>query len=169
MDSENYNPKELFRDDSKYIAVMPMVRNIYDEAKNCGYDNTPSAAKMKQLSEAYQTVVRENIEEALSSITVYEDTTPSYEMYASQIALDLEQDDLYVIDNKRDIRELGIYKLRRNLPEKVKKVTPTPTATPTPTVAPKTVESSTTTPSVSENTSAIDESAPDVSNEIVIV
>ena len=161
MDSENYNPKELFRDDSKYIAVMPMVRNIYDEAKNCGYDNTPSAAKMKQLSEAYQTVVRENIEEALSSITVYEDTTPSYEMYASQIALDLEQDDLYVIDNKRDIRELGIYKLRRNLPEKVKKVTPTPT----PTVAPKTVESSTTTPSVSENTSAIDESAPDVSNE----
>lgn len=165
MDSENYNPKELFRDDSKYIAVMPMIRNIYDEAKNCGYDNTPSAAKMKQLSEAYQTVVRENIEEALSSITVYEDTTPSYEMYASQIALDLEQDDLYVIDNKRDIRELGIYKLRRNLPEKVKKVTPTPTATPTPTVAPKTVESSTTTPSVSENTSAIDESAPDVSNE----
>lgn len=165
MNSENYNPKELFRDDSKYIAVMPMVRNIYDEAKNCGYDNTPSAAKMKQLSEAYQTVVRENIEEALSSITVYEDTTPSYEMYASQIALDLEQDDLYVIDNKRDIRELGIYKLRRNLPEKVKKVTPTPTATPTPTVAPKTAESSTTTPSVSENTSATEESAPDVSNE----
>ena len=33
MDSENYNPKELFRGDSKYIAVMPMVRSIYDEAK----------------------------------------------------------------------------------------------------------------------------------------
>ncbi len=160
MDSNNYNPKELFRSDSKYIAIMPMVRNIYDEAKNCGYDNTPSAAKMKQLSEAYQAVVRENIDEALSSIEVNENVTPSYEMYTSQIALDLEQDDLYVIDNKRDVRSIGIYKLRGNLPKKAKKVTPTPTVT----VAPSVIDSSVTVPSVNENSSPLVEGATNIDN-----
>lgn len=126
MDSENYNPEELLRSDSKYIAVMPMVRSIYDRAKNSNYENTPDADKMKQLSLAYRRVVSDNILRALDSINVKESITPSYEMYMEEIERLLENVNLYVIDDERNIRDTELYKQNKNLPAKEVEVTPTP-------------------------------------------
>ena len=153
MDSEDYNPGTLLRSDSKYVAVVPLVRNLYDRAKDCGYDNIPSADKMERLSKSYRNTVKENINKALSSIEVKESITPSYEMYARQIALDLEQDDLYVIDDERNIRDTGIYKIKKTLPKKVKEVTPTPTVTEAPvaTAKPEAVAPTTTDENVYSN------------------
>ena len=127
MDSENYNPEELLRSDSKYIAVMPMVRSVYDRAKDSNYENTPDADKMKQLSLAYRRVVSDNILRALDSIDVKESITPSYEMYMDEIERLLESVNLYVIDDERNIRDTELYKQNKNLPAKEVEVTPTPT------------------------------------------
>ncbi len=127
MDSENYNPEELLRSDSKYIAIMPMVRSVYDRAKNSNYENTPDAAKMKELSLAYRRVVSDNILRALDSIDVKESITPSYEMYMDEIGRLLDSVNLYVIDDERNIRDTELYKQSKNLPAKEVEVTPTPT------------------------------------------
>ena len=127
MESENYNPEELLRSDSKYIAVMPMVRSVYDRAKDSNYENTPDADKMKQLSLAYRKVVSDNLLRALDSIEVKSSITPSYEMYMDEIGRLLDSVDLYVIDDERDIRDTELYKQSMKLPAKEIEVTPTPT------------------------------------------
>ena len=58
--------ENLFRGNSKYIVTMPLVRSFYDRAKNCGYDNAIDSTEMAELSQAYKTVVRENITAALN-------------------------------------------------------------------------------------------------------
>lgn len=139
MDSEDYNPSKLLRSDSKYIAVIPMVRSVYDRAKNSNYDNTPTAENMKELSKAYRSVVGDNILKALDSIEVKESITPSYEMYTDEIARLLGNVNLYVIDDERSVRDTELYKQNSKLPEKVIEVTATPTpveVTPTVTEAP---------------------------------
>lgn len=127
MDSENYNPEELLRSDSKYIAVMPMVRSVYDRAKDSNYENTPAADKIKQLSLAYRKVVSDNLLRALDSIEVKSSITPSYEMYMDEIGRLLDSVDLYVIDDERNIRDTELYKQSKKLPAKEIEVTPTPT------------------------------------------
>ena len=139
MDREDYNPSKLLRSDSKYIAVIPMIRSVYDRAENSNYDNTPTAENMKELSKAYRSVVGDNILRALDSIEVKESITPSYEMYTEEIARLLDNVNLYVIDDERSIRNTELYKQNRKLPEKVIEVTATPTpveVTPTVTEAP---------------------------------
>ena len=127
MDSENYDPTTLLRSDAKYIAVMPMVRSVYDRAKNSNYENLPDDSKMHELSKAYRKVVKENISKALDSIDVKESITPSYEMYEEEIASKLSSLNLYVIDDERNIRDTELYKQNKTLPVKVIEVTPTPT------------------------------------------
>ena len=130
MESQEYNPEQLLRSDSRYVAVVPMIRSVYDRAKDCGYDNLPSYDKMKQLSQSYKKVVKDNLYNALMSIDVKESITPSYEMYTSEIAIELENDDLYVIDDKRNIRNTELYQRMKKLPLKIKEaVTPVPTDT----------------------------------------
>lgn len=125
MDDENYDPEELLRSDSKYIAVMPMVRTIYNKAENNNYENIPSADQMKKLSSAYKQVVSDNILYALSSINVDESAIPSYEMYADKIEDILKSVDLYVIDDVRSIKDTDLYKQSQKLPEKEVEITPT--------------------------------------------
>lgn len=127
MDSENYNPEEILRSDSKYIAVMPMVRSVYDRAKDSNYENTPAADKMKQLSLAYRKVVSDDLLRALDSIEVKPSITPSYEMYMDEIGRLLDSVNLYVIDDERNIRDTELYKQSKKLPAKEIEVTPTPT------------------------------------------
>ncbi len=124
MDDENYDPEELLRSDSKYIAVMPMVRTIYNKAENNNYENIPSADQMKKLSSAYKQVVSDNILYALSSINVDEFAIPSYEMYTDKIEDILKSVDLYVIDDVRSIKDTDLYKQSQKLPEKEVEVTP---------------------------------------------
>ena len=127
MDSDNYNPLELLKSNSKYVAVMPMVRSVYDRAKNGNYENIPAADKMKQLSLSYRKVVSNNILHALDSIDVKESVTPSYEMYMEEIARILDSVDLYVIDDERSIKDTALYQQNKTLPSRVVEVTPTPT------------------------------------------
>lgn len=162
MDSENYNPEELLRSDSKYIAVMPMVRSVYDRAKDSNYENTPSADKMKQLSLAYRKVVSDNLLNALDSIEVKSSITPSYEMYMDEIGKLLDSVDLYVIDDERNIRDTELYKQSKKLPAKEIKVTPTSTSIPTltPTLAPTPVGNSNVDVETIENTGAAEVDIP---------
>lgn len=119
MESDDYNPEALFKSDSKYIAVMPMVRSVYDRAKNMGYENIPSSSKMKELSKTYKTVAKENILNSLGSISVRESITPSYEMFVDEIAAELKSQDLYVIDDERSIKGTNLYKFMKKLPSKI--------------------------------------------------
>lgn len=144
VDSESYKKEDLFRSNPKYIATMPLIRSFYDRTKGCNYDNAISKDKMKELSTAYKEVVTENIFAARNSINVVENVTPSYEMYMKVIADDLNSQDLYVIDDERNIKDTALYQENKKLPakEKVVEVTPTPTATPIPTATPAPVETS---------------------------
>ena len=160
MDSENYNPEELLRSDSKYIAVMPMVRSVYDRAKDSNYENTPAADKMKQLSLAYRKVVSDNLLNALDSIEVKSSITPSYEMYMDEIGRLLDSVDLYVIDDERNIRDTELYKQSKKLPAKEIKVTPTSIPTLTPTLAPTPVGNSNVDVETIENTGAAEVDIP---------
>lgn len=122
MDSEDYNPEALVKSNSKYVAVMPLVRSVYERAKNRGYDNIPSSTKMKELSAACKNVAKENILDALTSINVKRSITPSYEMYTSEIESELKSKDLYVIDDERSIKDTNLYKSMKKLPRKVAEI-----------------------------------------------
>lgn len=118
--ADNLAGKEnLFRGNSKYIATMPLVRSFYDRAKNCGYDNAIDSTEMAELSQAYKTVVRENITAALNSVKVNFNASPSYTDFAEAIKSELEAKNLYVIDDTRDITDTALYQKNKELPHKV--------------------------------------------------
>ena len=123
MDSDNFDPETLLKSDPKYVAVMPMIRSVYDRAKNSNYENLPDAERMNSLSKTYRAIVKGNIFKAADSIEVKESITPSYEMFMTEIANQLDNVNLYVIDEERNIKDTELYKQNKTLPVKAKEET----------------------------------------------
>ncbi len=138
IDTRDWDPKELFQKNPKYLAVMPTVKAFMLKAED-SIDDDSLKNDWKKIENAYQEVAKENIKKAITSLKQTEDSI-AYEDYMEKIKAAMREKELYptgianitTTTYYQEALKLPKLEVKSNLVELVPTVPVVSTITPTP-------------------------------------